>query len=132
VTGELAKLLNASGQEITDTKVTAANLRELITLRDSGKITNNSAKAVLAEMFETGETAAMIVEAKGLAAVSDDGAIANEVDKAIAANPDVVAKIKAGNEKSKGFITGLVMKAMKGQARPEIVNRLIDEKLAAL
>ncbi len=35
VTGDLAKLLNASGQEIRETKVTPANLRELIALRDS-------------------------------------------------------------------------------------------------
>jgi aspartyl-tRNA(Asn)/glutamyl-tRNA(Gln) amidotransferase subunit B len=132
VTGDLAKLLNASGQEITETKVTAAHLRELIILRDGGKITNNSTKAVLAEMFETGEAPAVIVEAKGLAAVSDDSAIAAEVDKALAASPDVVAKIKGGNEKSKGFLTGMVMKAMKGQARPDVVNRLIDERLAAL
>ncbi len=69
---------------------------------------------------------------KGLAVVSDDSAIAAEVDKAIAANPDVVAKIKGGNDKSKGFLTGQVMKAMKGQARPDVVNRLIDERLAAL
>ena len=51
---------------------------------------------------------------------------------AIAANPDIVAKFKAGNEKSKNALTGQVMKAMKGQARPDVVNRLIDERLAAL
>lgn len=131
VTGDLAKLLNASGQEIGETKVTPTNLRELIALRESGKITNNIAKTVLAEMFETGQTAQAIVDAKGLAAVSDDSAIAAEVDRVIAENPDVVAKIKGGNEKSKGFLTGQVMKAMKGQARPDVVNRLLDEKLAS-
>ncbi len=131
VTGDLAQLLNASGQEIGETKVTPTNLRELIALRESGKITNNIAKTVLAEMFETGQTAQAIVDAKGLAAVSDDSAIAAEVDRVIAENPDVVAKIKGGNEKSKGFLTGQVMKAMKGQARPDVVNRLLDEKLAS-
>ena len=55
VTGDLARLLNASGQDITESKVTPSNLRELITLRDSGKITNNTAKAVLDEMFATGQ-----------------------------------------------------------------------------
>lgn len=132
VTGDLARLLNASGLEITDSKVTAANLRDLIALRESGKITNNTAKAVLDEMFETGGTAQSIVDAKGLAAVSDDSAIIAEVDKALAANPDIVAKVKGGNDKSKNALTGQVMKALKGQARPDIVNRLIDERLAAL
>ncbi len=132
VTGDLARLLNASGQEIGDCKVTAPNLRALIALRDGGKITNSTAKAVLEEMFQTGETAQSIVDAKGLAAVSDDGPILAEVDRAIAANPDIVAKFKGGNEKSKNALTGQVMKALKGQARPDVVNRLIDERLAAL
>jgi len=118
--------------EIGDCKVTAPNLRDLIALRDGGRITNNTAKAVLDEMFQTGQTAQAIVDAKGLAAVSDDTAIVAEVDKAIAANPDIVAKFKAGNEKSKNALTGQVMKALKGQARPDVVNRLIDERLAAL
>ncbi len=129
VTGDLARLLNASGQEITDTKVAPDSLRELITLRDSGKITNAVAKTVLEEMFATGQSAQTIVDAKGLAVVSDDAAIAVEVDKVIAANPDIVAKIKAGNDKSKNALTGQVMKAMRGQARPDVVNRLLDERL---
>ena len=83
-------------------------------------------------MFETGQTAQAIVDAQGLAVVSDEGAIAAEVDKVLAANPDVVAKIKAGNDKSKGFLTGQVMKALRGQGKPDVVNRLIDEKLAQL
>ena len=66
VTGDLARLLNVSGQEIGDTKVPAGNLRDLILLRDGGKITNAIAKTVLTEMFETGQTAAQIVEAQGL------------------------------------------------------------------
>ncbi len=69
------------------------------------------------------------MDAKGLAVVSDESAIEAEVDKVMAANPDVVAKIKAGNEKSKGFLTGQVMKAMRGQARPDVVNRILDERL---
>ena len=132
VTGDLARLLNVSGQEIGETEIPAASLRELILLRDSGRITNNIAKTVLTEMFETGQTAAQIVEAQGLAVVSDDNALAEEVDRVIAANPDIVAKIKAGNDKSKNALTGQVMKAMKGQARPDAVNRLIDECLARL
>ena len=132
VTGDLARLLNASGQDITESKVTPTNLRDLLALRDGGQITNNTAKSVLTEMFETGQTAQAIVEAKGLAAVSDDSAIVAEVDKVIAANPDIVAKIKAGNDKSKNALTGQVMKATKGQARPDVINRLLDERLAAL
>ncbi len=129
VTGDLARLLNASGQDIGDTKITPDHLGALLALRDSGKITNVIAKTVLEEMFGTGQSAQEIVEARGLAVVSDEGAIEAEVDKVMAANPDVVAKIKAGNDKSKGFLTGQVMKAMRGQARPDVVNRILDARL---
>ncbi|HEX5323549.1 MAG TPA: Asp-tRNA(Asn)/Glu-tRNA(Gln) amidotransferase subunit GatB [Capsulimonadaceae bacterium] len=129
VTGELMRLLNASGQEITQTKITPAMLRELLQLRDSGKVTNNIAKSVLEKMFETGKPAQVIVDELGISVVSDEGAIAAEVDKVLAANPDVVAKIKAGNPNSKGFLVGQVMKATRGQARPDLVNKLIDERL---
>jgi aspartyl-tRNA(Asn)/glutamyl-tRNA(Gln) amidotransferase subunit B len=129
VTGELMRLLNASNQEITQTKITPAMLSELLKLRDSGKITNNIAKSVLEEMFESGKSAPAIVESRGITVVSDEGAIAAEVDKVLAANPDVVAKIKAGNVNSKGFLVGQVMKATRGQARPDLVNKLIDERL---
>jgi len=131
VTGDLARLLNASGREIGDSPITPQNLRDLLLLRDGGGITNTIAKTVLDQMFETGQTARQIVDAQGLAAVSDDAAIAAEVDKVMAAHPDIIAKIKAGNEKTKGFLTGQVMKAMKGQARPDIINRLIDERLTS-
>jgi aspartyl-tRNA(Asn)/glutamyl-tRNA(Gln) amidotransferase subunit B len=83
-------------------------------------------------MFETGASPQSIIDARGLAAVSDDSAVAAEVNHVLAANPDVVAKIKAGTDKSTGFLTGQVMKALKGQAKPDIVNRLLDEQLAAL
>jgi aspartyl-tRNA(Asn)/glutamyl-tRNA(Gln) amidotransferase subunit B len=129
VTGELARLLNASGQDITETKVTPGNLRSLVALRDSGKITNNMAKAVIEKMFETGDDPDKIVDAMGGGAISDEGAITEAVDKVIAANPDVVAKIKAGNDKSIAFLVGQVMKETKGKARPDVVNRLLAERL---
>ena len=130
LTGDLARLMNASGQEISEIQIPPANLRQLLQLRDGGKITNAIAKQVLTEMFETGQPAQAIVDAQGLAVVSDEGPIAAAVAQVLAANPDVVAKIRAGNDKSKGFLTGQVMKAMRGQAKPDVVNRLIDEKLA--
>ncbi len=131
VTGDLARLMNASGQEITAINIPPGHLRELILLRDGGKITNAIAKTVLDRMFQTGETAQAIVDAQGLTVVSDEGPIAAAVDQILAANPDVVAKIRAGNDKSRGFLMGQVMKALKGQGKPDVVTRLIDEKLAS-
>ncbi len=131
VTGDLMRLINASTGTIEASRVTAPMLRDLINTRDKGEITNNIAKSVLEEMFETGKPASEIIESRGIKVVTDEGAIYAEIDKVIAANPDVVAKIKAGNDKVAGFLVGQIMKATKGQARPDIVNKLLKERLEA-
>jgi len=52
------------------------------------------------------------------------------VDDALAANPDIVEKYRAGNKKVTGAIVGAVMKATQGKADPGQVNKLIAEKLS--
>jgi aspartyl-tRNA(Asn)/glutamyl-tRNA(Gln) amidotransferase subunit B len=129
VTGELMRLVNASSSDITTIKISPDQLAALLKLRDAGTITNNIAKSILEEMFQTGDDAQKIIDAKGIAVVSDEGAIIKVVEDVIAANPDVVAKILAGNHKSAGFLVGQIMKITKGQARPDLVNKLLASKL---
>ncbi len=129
VTGDLMRLVNASNGDITESKVPAANLGDLLKRRDAGEVTNNLAKSILEEMFASGKSAGEVINERGIKVVSDEGAITSEIDKVIAANPDVVAKIKAGNDKSIGFLVGQIMKATKGQAKPDVVNKLLKERL---
>ena len=67
--------------------------------------------------------------------MSDDGELGAVVDAVLAANADVVAEYRAGDDKvrkkKRGFLMGEVMKALKGQGNPQVVNQLLDEKLAA-
>ena len=68
--------------------------------------------------------------ARGLAVVSDDGALLAAVDEAIAAHPDVAAKIRDGKTAAAGALVGAVMKATRGQADAARVRELILERLA--
>ena len=70
-----------------------------------------------------------LVEARGLAQVSDTGALKAMVEAAIAANPKSVADYKAGKKAAAGFFVGQVMKASKGKADPKVVGRLVAEAL---
>ena len=72
----------------------------------------------------------VILNARGLAVVSDDGALIAAIDEALAAQPDVMAKIKDGKVQAAGAIIGAVMKAMKGQADAARVRELILERAA--
>ena len=53
------------------------------------------------------------------------------IDEAIAANPDVAAKIRDGKTAAAGALVGAVMKATRGQADAARARELILERLAA-
>jgi len=126
----LMKHLNEELISVDRQKVTAKMMAELIELVNSGDISNNTAKGeVFEEMYKTGKSPKAIVEKKGLKQVSDMGAIEKACKKVIEANPGPVADVKAGKEKAIGFLIGMVMKEMKGQANPQMVNEVIKKLL---
>ena len=129
VIGDFLSRLNAAGKSIEESPVTPEGLAGLVNLIGQGTISGKIAKDVFEEMFATGKAAEAIVKEKGLAQITDSGAIAAVVDQVIAANPGPVADFKAGKDRAIGFLVGQVMKLTKGQASPELVNKLLREKL---
>ena len=127
VINEVAREIKEKG--ISELKFTAKQIAELIKMVDDKTISNKIAKQVFDEMAKSGENPAKIVEAKGLVQISDPAKIAPIIDEVIAKNPDNVAKFKAGNNKLLGFFVGQVLKATGGKANPQIVNKLVTEKL---
>ena len=129
VTQELFARLNANDRVIAASPVTAAALGELIDLIAAGTISGRIAKDVFEEMFATGAAAAVVVAERGLEQISDTGELGALVDALIADNPDQAQQYRDGNKKVAGWFTGQVMQATKGQANPQLVNRLLAEKL---
>lgn len=129
VLGEFTRELNNSGTDAAQSLVTAEDLAELIVTVESGKINNNQAKEVFAEMFASGKPAAKVIEEKGFEQISDSSAIEKIVDDVIAASEANVAAYRSGNEKLFGFFVGQVMKASQGKANPKIVNEVLKAKL---
>jgi aspartyl-tRNA(Asn)/glutamyl-tRNA(Gln) amidotransferase subunit B len=87
------------------------------------------AKGVFEAMYDSGQPAAAIVEAKGLRQISDERALLAAVAKVLADHPTEVADYRAGRDKLLGFFMGQVMKATQGKANPQTVNKLLREKL---
>ncbi len=129
VLGELMRELNASGKTACKSLATAEDLAELIKTIEAGKINNNQAKEVFAEMFASGKPVAQVIEEKGFEQISDRDEIGRIVDEVIAANDAQAAAYRGGNEKLFGFFVGQVMKASQGKANPTIVNKLLKNKL---
>jgi aspartyl-tRNA(Asn)/glutamyl-tRNA(Gln) amidotransferase subunit B len=129
ITGELFRLLKETETGIEEVRIPPAALAELLTLVEKGTINQNTAKAILGEMFQSGRAAAEIVAAKGLAQISDTDELGQIVEQVIAANPDQVAEYRAGKERLLGWFVGQVMKATRGKANPQLVTKLLKEKL---
>jgi aspartyl-tRNA(Asn)/glutamyl-tRNA(Gln) amidotransferase subunit B len=130
VMGDLAALLKAAGKTIDESPVSAANMGELLKLIASGELSGKLGKEVLAKMFESGDTAAAIMERDGLRQISDSGALGKIVDDVIAANPKQVEQYRSGKTAVIGFLVGQVMKQSRGQANPAAVNNLLKSRLS--
>ncbi|CAK9251997.1 unnamed protein product [Sphagnum jensenii] len=129
LSGEVARLSNDSGLEISQSKLAPSHLAEVVQLLQSSLISNQGAKQVINAVWKTGEKVSDIVDREGLKQVSDLGAIEPAVEKIIAANPDNVAAYLGGKEKLLGFFVGQVMKETGGKANPALIQELVKKKL---
>ena len=92
----------------------------------SGKI----AKDVFEAMWESGESADVIIERKGLRQITDTSAIERAIEEVMSKNPGQLADYRSGKDKLFGFFVGQVMKATGGKANPAQLNELLKQKLA--
>lgn len=132
IMGELFRLSGARGGMVHELPLSQAALVQLIGLVEKGAISNNVAKGVLEKMIETGHTAEEIVQAEGLAQISDEQALQSAIDDVLANNPDEVAKYLAGKTQVAGFLMGRVMSITGGKGNPQMVRPMLVAKLEAL
>lgn len=128
----LAQKANEAGVELAALTITPKQVARVVSLIKDGKLTNKLAREAVNGVLAGEGDVDEVIAARGLEVVRDDGAIAAAVDAALAANPDIVAKYKAGNTKVIGAIVGQVMKATRGKADPGQVNQLIATKMQQL
>lgn len=121
---------NESGLELAALQITPAQVARVVELVKEGKLTTKLGRKAVDGVLEGEGDVDEVVAKRGLEVVRDDGAIEKAVDDALADNPDIVEKYRAGNKKVTGAIVGAVMKATQGKADPGQVNKLIAEKLA--
>ena len=129
ILNDLFRLLNESGQSIDKIPVSPEGLVELLALVDRGTINLTSAREVLAEMVASGQSAAAVVEARGLTQISDETALAAAVDRVLSLNPEPLASYLGGKESLLGWFVGQVMQATNGRANPALVRDLLQRQL---
>ena len=128
--GEISRTANDRGVDAS-TLVTPQQVAALVALVDGGTLTDRLARQVLEGVIAGEGTPAEIVAARGLAVVSDDSALLAAIDEALAAQPDVLEKIRDGKVQAAGAVIGAVMKAMRGSADAARVRELVLERAQA-
>jgi aspartyl-tRNA(Asn)/glutamyl-tRNA(Gln) amidotransferase subunit B len=129
LTGEMFSLMKLAGIGIESVKIDPAAFVALLKMVADGQINQNTGKAVLAEMFESGAGAAEIVAAKGLTQVSDTDFIARIVAEALVENAKEVESYRAGKVTVANFLFGQVMKKAQGKANPQVVRAELEKQL---
>ena len=100
-------------------------------LVDAGELSSSGAKQVFEVMVREGGRPGDVVAARGLRQVSDEDALGAEIAAVIAAHPDEAARYRGGETRLHGWFVGHVMRATRGAANPELVNRLLRDKLGS-
>jgi aspartyl-tRNA(Asn)/glutamyl-tRNA(Gln) amidotransferase subunit B len=126
------ELLRDYGPErIGECLVKPPQLAKLLGMIEQGTISGKIAKTVFAEMLASGDDPEAVVKAKGLVQMSDEGALVALVREILAANPDQVQQFREGKTKVMGFFVGQLMQKTKGQANPQLANKLFAQELNA-
>ncbi|HOI28156.1 MAG TPA: Asp-tRNA(Asn)/Glu-tRNA(Gln) amidotransferase subunit GatB [Melioribacteraceae bacterium] len=126
---DVLKIVNDQKINIEDFPVKPLNLGKMLKMIEDKTISGKIAKEIFPEMIKSGKDPEEIVKEKGLVQISDTSEIEKAVEKVIAANPKDVEEFISGKEKVLGFLVGQVMKETKGKANPQILNKILRDKL---
>jgi aspartyl-tRNA(Asn)/glutamyl-tRNA(Gln) amidotransferase subunit B len=129
--GYLAQQANSRDVEASDLGISPAQVARLIALVADGTLSVALARQAVDGVLETGHDVDAVIAERGLQRVSDSGALEQAADDAIAANPDVADKVRAGKLPAVGALVGAVMKATRGQADAAAVKEILLRKLGA-
>src|SRR4051812_779819 len=127
--GHLSQTANTGGVEPFELPITPEQVARVVGLVAEGALTAGLARQVVDGVLAGEGEPDEVVEARGLAVVSDEGALITAVDEAIEADADAAEKIRGGKVQAVGALVGRVMKATRGQADASVVRRLLLERL---
>ena len=130
VQSELMVRLKARGLEIEQSPISMKGVAMSADLMEAGTISSKILKDLYDRAFATGEDFPVVYEREKPQQITDVAALEKIIGEVIAANPKQLEQYRAGKTTILGFFVGQVMKASKGQAKPELVNELLKKQLA--
>ena len=129
LTGDILSYLNKNYITFNETKVSLENMKDIVTLLESGKISSKIGKEIISELLVSGGNVDSIIETKGLKQINNTDEIRNIIHNIIKNNPKAVEDYKNGLDRSIKFLMGQIMKETKGHANPKMANDMLIEEL---
>lgn len=126
---DVLRMLNDRGLAASELNITPAHLAEAIRLVDEKVINTSTGKALVPKVQDSGKSPKAIVEAEGLAKVSDEDAIRAIAQQVVDANPTEVGSYKAGKTTLMGWFVGQVMRNSRGKADPQTARAILEQLL---
>lgn len=127
--GDISRIMNEKGTDGLDIPIKPEAMVEFIKLIEKGTISNTAGKKVIEQMYETGKAPEAIIKEQGLEQVSDASALDGIVQEVIKSNPKPIEDYKRGKTNVMGYLVGQAMRASKGRANPQLLNKMIKEIL---
>ncbi|MCD8090963.1 MAG: Asp-tRNA(Asn)/Glu-tRNA(Gln) amidotransferase subunit GatB [Clostridiales bacterium] len=132
ITGELMRLITEAQTTADKISIDPKKMADIISLTVSGKINRNAEKEVFEALFKENIDPEAYIKEKGLMMLNDDSLVSDTIDEVIKNNPKSIEDYKGGKKKAFGFLVGQTMRALKGKANPQAVNKILREKLNSL
>jgi aspartyl-tRNA(Asn)/glutamyl-tRNA(Gln) amidotransferase subunit B len=134
IIGELLRLLNDTGEELTSAAVRfrPSYIAEVIDMLARGAITRTTAKEAFEVSFRSGQSPAAIVAERGWGVIGGGDMLTQLAREVIAANPKAVAEYQGGKATAIRFLIGQIMKQTKGQASPQAAQSALEAELGTV
>ncbi|MHB0947402.1 MAG: Asp-tRNA(Asn)/Glu-tRNA(Gln) amidotransferase subunit GatB, partial [Sedimentisphaerales bacterium] len=126
------KIANEKGCGVAELGIEPEKLAKLTKMIEIGDVSASSGQVLFLKMTESDKWPGDLAQELNLLQKSDEGELAKIVDEILAANQDAVNEVKSDGKKSKkaqGFLMGQVMQRTKGAANPQVVAKIMNERL---
>lgn len=128
---EVRRVLNDQALDINEFSISPERLAGLIKIKESDMISSSAMQTVFNEMLTDLDDAESIAEKLNLIQVSDTSFLEPLVDEVLASNPDKVKAYLGGKDGLMGFFVGQIMRNSQGKANPQLVTKIVLERINA-
>lgn len=135
--GRLFKLLNnylfrdiqMNYKKIGYLKINAEEFITVLNMLEKNEISSAGGRELIAILVKEGGNAVEVAEKMNLLQKSNEEELLPIIEKVIETNEKAVNEYKNGKSNSLQFLIGQAMKESRGSANPEILRKLLEEKL---